>query len=280
MPLPPPRMETSAPNSLWRAGAHVVLQRPARQQDRRHPDREHRDRGFGAAEQHDRAQPHDRRRKPASRRCWALSRTCRRPCPGTPSLDPAIGFDSTSTSNGTGSVNRQETVSLTVAAVITDRLPNGNLVIGGSQEVRINNELRELLVSGVIRPEDVGVRQHDRAHQDRRGAHLLWRARRHQPGAARQVWQAALRPDRAVLGTSGFIRRRAVELAATRELLKAHPRAQPADGRDAQHQQEDHDLAQRRGEEVEPVQAPYATSGNPVAPGSAANFTSPETGSR
>jgi len=73
------------------------------------------------------------------------------------SLDPAVGFDSTTSSNGTGSVNRQETVNLTIAAVITDRLPNGNLVIGGSQEVRINNELRELLVSGVIRPEDVAA---------------------------------------------------------------------------------------------------------------------------
>ena len=75
--------------------------------------------------------------------------------PGAPSLDPAIGFDSSSASNGQGSVNRQETVSLTIAAVITDRLANGNLVIGGSQEVKINNELRELLISGVIRPEDV-----------------------------------------------------------------------------------------------------------------------------
>jgi flagellar L-ring protein precursor FlgH len=73
------------------------------------------------------------------------------------SLDPAVGFDSTTSSNGTGSVNRQEKVNLTIAAVITDRLPNGNLVIGGSQEVRINNELRELLVSGVIRPEDVAA---------------------------------------------------------------------------------------------------------------------------
>ncbi len=77
--------------------------------------------------------------------------------PGTPSLDPAIGFDSNSASNGSGSVNRQESVSLTVAAVIVDKLPNGNLVIGGSQEVRINNELRELLVSGVIRPEDIAA---------------------------------------------------------------------------------------------------------------------------
>ncbi len=72
-------------------------------------------------------------------------------------LDPAIGFDSTSSSRGNGSVNRQESVNLTVAAVITDRLPNGNLVIGGSQEVRINNELRELLISGVIRPEDIAT---------------------------------------------------------------------------------------------------------------------------
>jgi flagellar L-ring protein precursor FlgH len=77
--------------------------------------------------------------------------------PGDPSLDPAIGFDSSSASAGSGTVNRAETVKLTLAATIVDRLPNGNLVIGGSQEVKINNELRELLISGVIRPEDVGA---------------------------------------------------------------------------------------------------------------------------
>ncbi|MFN4193491.1 MAG: glycosyltransferase, partial [Tabrizicola sp.] len=52
-----------------------------------------------------------------------------------------VGFDSSSTSNGQGSVNRQESVNLTIAAVITDRLANGNLVIGGSQGARILSDV-------------------------------------------------------------------------------------------------------------------------------------------
>lgn len=60
-----------------------------------------------------------------------------------------------SQASGEGSINRAENVDLTVAAVITEILPNGNLVIAGRQEVRINAELRELTVSGVIRPEDI-----------------------------------------------------------------------------------------------------------------------------
>ena len=71
--------------------------------------------------------------------------------------DPANAFSTTSnvTSDGQGSVNRAEAVSLTVAAVVTGVLPNGNLVIEGRQEVRVNNELRELTVAGIVRPEDI-----------------------------------------------------------------------------------------------------------------------------
>lgn len=72
-------------------------------------------------------------------------------------FDPAAAVDTAanSTSDGAGSVDRSETINMTVAAVITQVLPNGNMVIAGRQEVRINAEVRELLVTGVVRPADI-----------------------------------------------------------------------------------------------------------------------------
>jgi len=71
------------------------------------------------------------------------------------SLDSAVSTSSSSNSGGDGSVKRNEKLTLRVAATITGVLPNGVLQIIGRQEVRVNFELRELLVSGYVRPEDI-----------------------------------------------------------------------------------------------------------------------------
>ena len=63
--------------------------------------------------------------------------------------------DSNSSSDGKGSVNRSEALVTNVAAVVTQVLPNGNLVVEGKQEIRVNFEIRELIVAGIVRPEDI-----------------------------------------------------------------------------------------------------------------------------
>jgi flagellar L-ring protein FlgH len=66
-----------------------------------------------------------------------------------------VDVDSDGSSNGKGNVGRQEQVNLRVAATIAQVLPNGNLVIGGKQQMVVNFELRDLQISGVVRPQDI-----------------------------------------------------------------------------------------------------------------------------
>ena len=77
--------------------------------------------------------------------------------PGNPDTAHLVTAGSTSSLTGKGAVNRSEAVSLTIAAVVDRVLPNGNLMIEGRQEVRINQELRELTIAGIVRPEDLSA---------------------------------------------------------------------------------------------------------------------------
>jgi flagellar L-ring protein FlgH len=72
-------------------------------------------------------------------------------------IDPnkLVAATSDGGSDGKGSVDRKEEINTDIAAVVTQVLPNGNLVIEGKQEVRVNFEIREMLVAGVVRPEDI-----------------------------------------------------------------------------------------------------------------------------
>lgn len=66
-----------------------------------------------------------------------------------------VGIETDSSYDGEGQVKRNEKLTLRIAATVTDVLANGVMRLQGSQEVRVNFEIRELLVEGYVRPEDV-----------------------------------------------------------------------------------------------------------------------------
>jgi flagellar L-ring protein precursor FlgH len=77
--------------------------------------------------------------------------------PGSFDANNIINLNSGSTSDSVGALSRDETIALQVAAIVTQVLPNGNLVIHGTQEVRVNFEVRQLSINGVVRHEDISA---------------------------------------------------------------------------------------------------------------------------
>ncbi|SHI82391.1 flagellar L-ring protein precursor FlgH [Roseomonas rosea] len=88
------------------------------------------------------------------------------------SIDPTklVEASSAHSSTGSGRVQRNEAVTMRIAATVTQVLPNGNLVVGGRQQVRVNHEMRDLTIAGIIRPQDIAsdnTVQHDRLAEAR-----------------------------------------------------------------------------------------------------------------
>lgn len=119
-----------------------------------------------------------------------------RALPEGATLDNAVEVDSTSQSKGNGTVRRNEKLTLRIAATVVDVLPNGVLSIEGTQEVRVNYELRELFVSGFARRADI-TRQNEITYDKMASARISYGGRGQisdvqQPRIGQQVLDAVL----------------------------------------------------------------------------------------
>jgi flagellar L-ring protein precursor FlgH len=151
MPMPAPQPASFSPNSLWRNGSRAFFkdQRAHQVGDILTVKVNLNDRATI-----DNQTKRSRENTEDSTISNLLGRTTV-PLANTTIPSKLFTADSNSSSDGKGSVARSEALLTNVAAVVTQMLPNGNFVVEGKQEVRVNFEVRELIVAGIVRPEDI-----------------------------------------------------------------------------------------------------------------------------
>jgi flagellar L-ring protein precursor FlgH len=154
MPMPNPQPVAFASNSLWRQGSRAFFKDQRAQQIG--------DLVTVRVKVTDQAQINNstsRSRKAeeglGAQNLFGLEAEGIKFLPDGTKLDALVNADSNSSSTGSGSIRRSEQLVTNVAAVVTQVLPNGNMVVEGKQEIRVNFEVRELIVAGVVRPEDI-----------------------------------------------------------------------------------------------------------------------------
>jgi flagellar L-ring protein precursor FlgH len=150
MPMPTPQPATYNPNSLWRNGSRAFFkdQRARQVGDILTVMVNISDKAALANEtQRSRTNTED---SGITDFLGAKTQTPSAALPGR-----LLTNDSNMSNDGKGTINRQEALQTNVAAVVTQVLPNGNLVVEGKQEIRVNFEMRELIIAGIVRPEDI-----------------------------------------------------------------------------------------------------------------------------
>jgi flagellar L-ring protein precursor FlgH len=169
MPMPAAQEPQAGANSLWRPGSRTFLrdQRAAAPGDLVTVLVSIQDQ---AQLQNETQREREGRDTMGLPRLFGLESSITRILPN--SVDPSrlVQTNGAQTASGTGSIRRNESVTLRVAATVVQVLPNGNLVVTGRQQVRVNSELRDLTVSGIIRPQDIAsdnTVRHDRLAEAR-----------------------------------------------------------------------------------------------------------------
>lgn len=154
MPMPAPEPARFNSNSLWRNGARAFFkdQRAARVGDILTVIVEISDK---AEIENATNRKRDNEEGASIPKLGGWEVALKKLLPDEVDLADFVRATSESNSDGEGTIDREETVTTRIAAVVTQVLPNGNMVIEGRQEVRVNFEMRELIVAGVIRPEDI-----------------------------------------------------------------------------------------------------------------------------
>jgi flagellar L-ring protein precursor FlgH len=154
LPMPSPSADTHRANSLWRSGARAFFkdQRAAVVGDILTVEIAIADKAqLNNTSTRDRANTEDS----AITNLLGYESSLAQVLPEAIQPSNVLTLDSTTSNSGKGTIDRDETIDLKVAAIVTQTLPNGNLVISGRQEVRVNYEVRELQIAGIIRPEDI-----------------------------------------------------------------------------------------------------------------------------
>jgi len=157
LPMPSPKTPAVNPNSLWRPGARAFF-------------KDHRAKEVGdiltvnmslndsaALKNKTERTRNDSESANITNLLGFETKLAKNNLPAGFSPTAAANFGNNHATSGDGTIDRKETINLTFAAVVTQILPNGALVILGRQELLVNSEMRELEVSGVIRPGDINA---------------------------------------------------------------------------------------------------------------------------
>ncbi len=154
MPMPDPIVSERRPNSLWKAGSRAFFkdQRAANVGDILTIDISFDDKAqFNNETQTQRTTTE----QDGITNLFGLEQQIPKFLPHAANPASLVNVNGTTNNDGKAAITREEQVTLEVAATVMQVLPNGNLVVQGRQEIRVNNEIRELQITGVLRPQDI-----------------------------------------------------------------------------------------------------------------------------